>query len=90
LSYSLCKAIDQSFKSFSNNTALIQHQSNGESVALSYEALKVLASKVYGLFGEGLTADQCIGLYMQRSVEHVASIVASIYSKSLKIIENSL
>ncbi|MEE9331537.1 MAG: class I adenylate-forming enzyme family protein [Methylophilaceae bacterium] len=82
MSHSLCKAIDQSFNSFSKNTALIQHQSNGESVALSYEALKALAGKVYSLFDEDLTADQCIGLYMQRSVEHVASIVASIYSKS--------
>lgn len=82
MSLSLCQSIDRSFKRFSKRTALIQHQSNGEAETLSYEALEALAGKVYGLFGDVLKADHCIGLYMQRSVEHVASIVASLYSQS--------
>ncbi|MFW5431959.1 MAG: class I adenylate-forming enzyme family protein [Methylophilaceae bacterium] len=81
MSRSICELIDQSFQRFSNNTALIQHHSNGESAALTYQALKEMAGKVGSLLGD-LHADECIGLYMQRSAEHVASIVASLYSKS--------
>ena len=40
-----------------------------------------MAGRIYSLFGD-LSSEECIGLYMQRSAEHVASIVASLYSKS--------
>lgn len=82
MSLPLCESIDLAFKAFSQYTAITQHQSNGKSITTTYEGLEVLAGKVFGLFGNSLKADQCIGLYMQRTVEHVAAIVASLYVKS--------
>jgi len=82
VSNSISGLINQSFQRFSSNIAIIQHHPNGESASFSYKDLKVMAGKIYGLFGESLPGDECIGLYMQRSVEHVAAVVASLYSKS--------
>lgn len=82
MSDALCALIDQSFSNHHSQTALIQHHPNGESAAFSYDALKGMAGKIFSLLGDDLSADTCIGLYMQRSAEHVAAIVASLYSKS--------
>lgn len=90
MSLAICESINLAFKQFSQCNAITQHQPNGNPVALTYEALEVLAGKVYGLFGVDLKADQCIGLYMQRTVEHVAAIVASLYTKSSYTTINNL
>lgn len=90
MSFALCKAIDQSFKDFSQNTALIQHQANGDSVRLTFQELHTLAGKVYGLFGADLGSGDTVGLYMQRSVEHVASVVACLYATSAYTTINNL
>ncbi len=81
MSQSICELFDQSFQRFKNNTALTYHHPNGESTAISFSQLKDMAGQVYSLLDE-LKKEECIGLYMQRSVEHVASIVASLYSTS--------
>lgn len=78
----LCELVDQSFSRYHNRTALIQHHPNGEADAYTFNALKTMASKVYRLFADGVSDDGCIGLYMQRSAEQVASIVASLYTQS--------
>jgi len=82
LSVLLCELIDQSFRQFGQRAALVQHQAMGEASVLTFKELEALAGKAYSLFGDDLEADQSIGLYMQRTVEHVAAIVASLYSKS--------
>jgi len=81
LSQSICELVDQSFERFSSRTALIQHHPLGDPTTLSFKELKALAGRIYSQLGD-LDAQDCIGLYMQRSLEHVASIVASLYAKS--------
>lgn len=81
MSYALCELISQSFERFSQQVALIQPQPMGEAVTYSYADLAKMAGKVSSLLGH-TTADECIGLYMQRSAEHVAAILASLYTVS--------
>jgi acyl-CoA synthetase (AMP-forming)/AMP-acid ligase II len=83
LTRKLCELIDQTFAHYQHQTALIQHHPNGDSNRYSFKALKTMVSQVNGLLGDGLNTDDCIGLYMQRSVEQVASIVACIYTDAL-------
>ncbi len=81
MSYALCELVEQSFEQYSQKTALILPQAMGEAIRYTYADLADMAGKVSSLLGE-TKADQCIGLYMQRSAEHVAAILASLYSVS--------
>lgn len=81
MSYALCELISQSFERYSQQTALIQPQPLGEAVQFTYADLAQMAGKVASLLGQ-TSADECVGIYMQRSAEHVATILASLYSVS--------
>jgi len=81
LSYALCELVSQSFEQNSQQTALIQPQPLGGVASYTYADLAAMAGKMASLLGP-TSPNECIGLYMQRSAEHVAGVLASLYSVS--------